>query len=159
MAGAGHAQPPMGELVACCRPWVHLHLLQNSSENSPDSAAMDHWKTGLSRRSLPALPVRMDAGGAHRAAGEAVGARAGGRGDGGSHTAGADRPTSWHVHDAAGVLGRRGGAVLADPPWTLLLLLLWITVLTVPLPTFSSKQVQKAWQPEDKTQEIQVLSV
>ena len=65
---------------------------------------------GLSRRSLPALPVRLDAGGAHRVAGEAVGARAGGRG--GGHT-GVDRP-SWHVHDAPDVLGRRGGAVLAD---------------------------------------------
>lgn len=69
--------------------------------------------TGLSRRSLPALPVRLDAGGAHCAAGEAIGDRAGGRSDSGGGHAGANRPGR-HVHDAAGDFGRRGGAVLMN---------------------------------------------
>jgi hypothetical protein len=75
------------------------------------------WTTigaGRSRRSLPALPVRLDAGGAHRAAGEAAGARTGGGCRGGCSHGGTDDRPSWHVHDAAGDLGRRCGAVLAD---------------------------------------------
>lgn len=93
-----------------------LHLRHGGHGGAGHVAGAGHARpaVGRSRRSLPALPVRLDAGGAHRAAGEAAGARTGGGCRGGCSHAGTDDRPSWHVHDAAGDLGRRCGAVLAD---------------------------------------------